>query len=37
VSGRMMFDAEGDLVFEAGPHDDLDNNLGRLCSYLAGP
>jgi hypothetical protein len=37
VSGRMMFDADGDLVFEAGPHDDLDNNLGGLCSYLAGP
>jgi hypothetical protein len=35
VSGRMMFDAEGDLIFEAGPHDDLDNNLGGLCSYLA--
>jgi hypothetical protein len=37
VSGRMMFDAGGDLVFEAGPHDDLDNNLGGLCSYLATP
>jgi len=35
VSGRMMFDAGGDLVFEAGPHDDLDNNLDRLCGYLA--
>jgi hypothetical protein len=37
VSGRMMFDAAGDLTFEAGPHDDLDNKLGSLCSYLAGP
>jgi hypothetical protein len=37
VSGRMMFDADGDLVYEAGPHDDLDNNLGGLCGYLAGP
>jgi len=37
VSGRMMFDATGDLVFEAGPHDDLDNDLGGLCSYLASP
>jgi hypothetical protein len=36
VSGRMMFDAAGDLIFEAGPHDDLDNNLGDLCNYLAG-
>jgi hypothetical protein len=35
VSGRMMFDAQGDLVFEAGPHDDLDSNLGGLCGYLA--
>ena len=37
VSGRMMFDANGDLIFEAAPHDDLDNNLGDLCGYLAGP
>jgi hypothetical protein len=36
VGGRMMFDARGELVFEAGPHDDLDDNLDRLCSYLAG-
>ena len=36
VTGRMTIDAGGDLVFEAGPHDDLDNNLDGLCTYLAG-
>jgi hypothetical protein len=34
VVGRVAFDP--DLFFEAGPHDDLDGNLGALCTYLGG-
>jgi hypothetical protein len=32
--GRLAFEPDG--VFEAGPHDDFDNDYGALCSYLAG-
>ncbi len=32
--GRLAFEADG-TVFEAGPHNDVDNNYGNLCSYLA--
>jgi hypothetical protein len=34
--GRLAFEPDGS-VFEAGPHDDADNNLGALCGYLASP
>ena len=33
--GRLAFETDGS-IFEAGPHDDADNNYGDLCSYLAG-
>lgn len=33
--GRLAFEPDGN-VFEAGPHDDADNNYSDLCSYLAG-
>lgn len=34
--GRVVFGPDGSLLFEAGPHDDLDGNLGPLCAYLGG-
>lgn len=34
--GRLTFGPDGSVLFEAGPHDDLDGNLGPLCAYLAG-
>ncbi len=34
--GRVAFGSDGSVQFEAGPHDDLDGNLGPLCAYLAG-
>ena len=33
VVGRVVFYPDG-TIFEAGPHDDLDGNLGALCAYL---
>ena len=33
--GRLAFEPDGS-IFEAGPHDDADNNFGSLCDYLAG-
>ncbi len=35
VVGRVDFEPDGSVV-EAGPHDDLEGNLGPLCAYLAG-
>lgn len=35
VAGRVDFEPDGSVI-EAGPHDDLDGNLGPLCAYLAG-
>ena len=34
VVGRITFGPDGSLQFEAGPHDDLDGNLGAICAYL---
>ena len=34
--GRVVFYPDG-TIFEAGPHDDLDGNLGALCTYLGTP
>lgn len=34
--GKVVFGPDGSVLFEAGPHDDLDGNLGPLCAYLAG-
>jgi hypothetical protein len=36
VAGRLVLSA-GDILFEAGPHDDADGTYAALCSYLAGP
>jgi hypothetical protein len=35
-SGRLVFDPNGDVIFEAGPHDGLSGDLAPLCAYLAG-
>lgn len=35
-SGRLVFDPNGDVSFEAGPHDGLDAAPATLCAYLAG-
>lgn len=34
--GRLLFDANGDVVFEAGPHPALDGDFQRLCEALGG-
>ena len=36
VSGKVEFGPDGSIQLEAGPHDDLDGNLGPLCAYLGG-
>jgi hypothetical protein len=33
--GRVTFGPDGSIQFEAGPHDDLDGNLGAICADLA--
>ena len=35
--GRLVFAPDGTVAFEAGPHDDADNDYGDLCNYLAAP
>jgi hypothetical protein len=32
--GRLVFDGEGQLVFEAGPHPQLHGDYGTLCAAL---
>jgi hypothetical protein len=32
--GRLVFDGDGNLVFEAGPHPQLHGDFGELCSAL---
>jgi hypothetical protein len=32
--GRLVFDGDGQLVFEAGPHPQLHGDYGRLCAAL---
>jgi hypothetical protein len=34
VVGRVTFGPDGSIQLEAGPHDDLDVNLGAICAYL---
>lgn len=36
-TGRLVFDSNFDLVFEAGPHDFENGNTAAFCNYLAGP
>lgn len=33
--GRLVFDGNGELIFEAGPHPQLHGDFGELCSVLA--
>jgi hypothetical protein len=33
--GRLVFDAEGNLVFEAGPHPALHGDFAALCAALS--
>jgi hypothetical protein len=35
--GRLVFDGDGNLAFEAGPHDFRDHNTEAFCSYMADP
>jgi hypothetical protein len=35
--GRLVLEPDGTVSFEAGEHDDVDNDYGDLCSYLAAP
>jgi hypothetical protein len=37
ATGRFVFDADGNVVFEAGPHDFHDQNTDAFCSYMADP
>jgi hypothetical protein len=34
--GRILFDGNGDLTFEAGPHPALDGDFSNLCAALGG-
>jgi hypothetical protein len=36
VVGHLVL-SSGDILFEAGPHDDADGTFDALCAYLAGP
>jgi hypothetical protein len=36
-TGRLVFDANGNLVFEAGPHAFRDQDTAAFCSYMADP
>ena len=33
--GRLVFDAEGNLIFEAGPHPALHGDFAALCAALS--
>src|SRR5262245_12138231 len=35
ATGRVVFDGEGNLIFEAGPHAFLDGDTAAFCDYLA--
>jgi hypothetical protein len=37
ATGRLAFDGDGNLVFEAGPHAFRDQNTDAFCSYMADP
>jgi hypothetical protein len=34
-TGRLVFDSNFDVVFQAGPHDFEDGNSAAFCNYLA--
>jgi hypothetical protein len=36
-TGHVVFNPDGTIAEEGGPHDDVDGTFGALCSYLAGP
>ena len=33
--GRLVFDAEGNVIFEAGPHPALHGDFAALCAALS--
>jgi hypothetical protein len=35
--GRVVFDADGNIVFEAGPHEFLHGDVASLCAAMADP
>jgi hypothetical protein len=35
--GHLVFNPDGSISAEGGPHDDIDGNYDALCSYLTGP
>jgi len=35
-TGRLVFDGDGNLIFEAGPHAFRDQNTEAFCNYMAG-
>ena len=37
MTGRLVFDSNGELVFEAGQFDFINGNTAAFCSYLADP
>jgi hypothetical protein len=36
-TGRLVFDSNSDIVFQAGPQDFDDGNTAAFCNYLADP
>jgi hypothetical protein len=36
-TGRLVFDGNGNLVFESGPHAFRDQNTAAFCDYMADP
>jgi hypothetical protein len=35
--GRVVFDANGNIIFEAGPHEFLHGDVASLCAAMADP
>jgi hypothetical protein len=35
--GRVVFDADGNIIFEAGPHQFLHGDVASLCAAMADP
>lgn len=37
MTGRLVFDSNGELVFQAGQFDFINGNTAAFCSYMADP
>jgi hypothetical protein len=37
MTGRLVFDSNGEIVFEAGSFDFIDQNTDAFCNYMADP